>query len=432
MHLNYRNFLIVFFCSLLFANDSLAEVIILPPIGSASSRKVPLAVPDFFDKRNPGRVQPSAKEMAKLLSRALDFHGFFRLIPKKSYGGSHDQDWRQLGAEFVVIGQYDMDSVGIKLELRLLNVHENRMILGRRYRGKWIKNKQVVLKFCDDVISKLTGERGISSSKISYISDETGYKEVFVADVMGENIRQITHHRGIVASPRFSPDVKKLTYTSYHHNNPDLYLTELSENNKFTRAISRRKGLNFAPSWMPDGRKMIICLKSESGTDLFMMTTKGKKLAKMTNDSGSNVSPSISPNGKQVAFVSDRSGRPQIYVMDIRTKAVKRITYKGTYNSEPNWSPKGDWIVYTGRYRGNNHLFLIKPKGGSPRRLTNSGGDHETPCWSPDGRQIVFSFSRKNEKRLCRIFKNGTGKKTLFNLSGKQKSPQWSARVKIN
>jgi len=411
--------------TLLLSFSSPAEAIVYLDITSANFRKVKMAVPYFVDKKRPDVIQDGGRKMADLLGRALAFHGFVDIIPASAYGGAQTWDWPALGAEYTILGQYEMTNDGLVLEMRLNEMQTGNMILGRRYQTPISRHQENIKKFCDEAILQLTGERGVSQSQIAFVSTVTGHKEIWLADVLGDNIRQVTQHEYLAVSPRFSPDNKWLAYTSYHKNNPNLYITELSVL-KSTRAISRQKGLNMAPAWSPDGKVIALTLSKSVNPDIYLIDINGNELRRLTSGEGANVSPTWAPDGKKLAFVSDRSGSPQIYVMDVASKAVQRITYVGNENTTPSWSPKGDWIAYTGRVSGHTQILMIKPEGGAPLQLTQTAGDHESPSWAPDGRQLVFSRKRNNKQEICAIFKNGMGLRSLFSLKGAQSSPQWS------
>ncbi len=412
-----------FLVALFWAGPALGRVYL--DITATELRKVPMAVPYFIDKTASSNPLPAGKEMADIMSRGLSFHGFIKVEPPDRYQGRQDSDWQGLGVDFTVLGQYKITANDIVLELRLINLAEGRMLLGRRYRGKISKNREMILKFCDEIILSLTGQRGISRTQISFVSDQSGKKEIYLADVLGDNIRQVTHHHDLAVSPRFSPNGKRLAYTSYHHGNADLYITNLTQK-LTTRPISRRKGLNMAPAWAPDGKSMVLTLSKDGSPDLYQINTRGVILRRITANAGINVSPNWSPDGKQLAFVSDRSGKPQIYVMEMKNKHVRRLTYEGIYNTSPSWSPQGDKIAYTGDYQGNYNIFMISPQGGPSTRITRSWGSHEAPSWSPDGNQLVYTRTRNDEKKICAIFKNGKWMRELFKMNGNQSFPQWS------
>ena len=400
-------------------------------ITSPTLQKIPFAVPYFINMSKQGPpVEEGGKEMADILSRALEFHGFVTVIDPLLYKGNQSNEWESHGADFAIFGQYlHTDADEVTMELRLIEAGTGRMLMGRRYRGEWDKRKYMALRYCDEIIRELTGERGVSLTKIAYISDKSGHDEVYISDILGDEIRQVTMHRSITVSPRYSPDGLKLAYTSYHKSNPNLYITDLRQS-KYTVPISRRKGLNIAAAWAPDGEKLAITLSEDGNPDLYVIDTEGVILNKLTDHEGINVSPSWSPDGKKIAFVSDRSGSPQIYVMDLETEKVQRITYVGSYNTTPAWSPKGDLIAYSGFFESMYHIYTISPEGGRPTRVTHYWGDHESPSWSPDGRQIVFSRKRNNKQKLYAILKNGSALREIISDEGELAYPRWSPRSK--
>jgi TolB protein len=413
-------------CCLLFSNAEAARVYL--DITSPDFRKVPFAVPYFADKNRPGKITKTDRDMAKLLTRALEFHGFISVVPPEKYNGRQDTDWVNLGVDYAITTVYETTPEKITYEFRLINIDDGRMVTGKRYKGPIAKRHEMVLKFCDEVVYQLTGEQGISRTQIAFVSKADGFKEVFVADVLGENIRQITRHKGLAVSPKFSPDGRLLAYTSYHPGNPNLYVTNL-EVGKTTRAISRRPGLNLAPAWSPDGKTMVLTLSKDGNPDLYLINTRGDILDRLTRNAGINVSPTWSPDSQKIAFVSDRSGSPQIYIMEMQTRKVRRITFQGNDNTEPSWSPKGDLIAYSGLYESRYQIFTVRPEGGQPVQLTWYRDDHESPSWSPDGRQIVFTRRHNNDRDISAVFRNGTGLRTLFKLDGHQESPEWSVRT---
>ena len=412
-----------------FLLTSMAQARVYLDITSPDFRKVPFAVPYFVNKNKAGALNEKDLDLTSLLTKALEFHGFISVIPPQRYGGSVNTDWHKLGVDFAIITDYEIAGDTITYEFRLFDITANKMIFGKRYKGPLGLQEKIILRFCDELIYQLTGERGISLSNITFSSEVAGgYKEIFVADVLGRHIKQITRHKSLAVSPKFSPDGTLLAYTSYHPGNPNLYITNWEEA-KTTKAISRHSGLNLAPAWSPNGKTMVITLSLDGNPDLYLINTTGTILDRLTNNLGINVSPTWSPDGKHLAFVSDRSGTPQIYIMNVKTKSVRRITFQGSDNTEPSWSPDGEWITYSGLYEGHYQIFIIKPEGGQPLQLTWLRDDHESPSWSPDSRQIVFSRRHNNDRDICTVFKNGTGLHALFRLEGDQATPEWSTRM---
>ncbi len=405
-----------------------AEAKVYLDITASGSRKINMAVPWFSNSAQPGELQAFGRELASILEKALEFHGIIAIIPNQNYAGNNNPDWKQLGADYTVLGSYAMSPAGVNYEMRLLDVAGGAMILGKQYTGTAEQKQDIIFKFCDSVIKELTGEEGIATSQIAFIADSTGTKEAYLTNILGDKVRQVTRHKNLVVSPRFTPNGQNLSYTSYHKGNQNLYITNLNQSTR-TQVLSKRKGMNLGPAWSPDGQRMILTLSQDGNPDLYLLDRQGNIIEQLTRRTGINVSAAWSPDGNTIAFVSDRSGKPQIYLMDINTRNTKRLTFKGTENAEPSWSPKGDLLAYSSLTSGSYQICTIAPQeGATPLQVTKDSGHHESPDWSPDGKQLIFSKRVGNNQRIFAILKNGSYQRQLFSIKGNQTSPRWSTK----
>lgn len=403
-----------------------SEARVYMDITSPETRKIQFAVPWFSSTG----VQDNklSKSLADDLAKALKFHGIIAIIPTSKYNGSQSADWKQFGADFVVLGKYGLKGDDLKLEVRMIDVSNGEMLMGKSYTGTKKQQHSMLFKYCDTVIKEITGINGIASSKIAFVSQKNKRKDVFLTDILGKKFRQVTRHNNLVVSPRFTPDGNHLTYTSYHTGNQNLYITDLRQN-KTTRVLSRRSGMNLAPAWSPKGNEMILTLSKDGNPDLYRLDRRGQILDRVTKNTGINVSPTFSPDGKTVAFVSDRTGKPQLYLMKMNTKKVQRLTFEGSENAEPSWSPTENLIVYSSLTEGVYQLFTIEPKSGAkPTQITHDLSHHESPSWSPDGNQIIFTKRDGAKHKIYGIMKNGSFQRRLFSLPGSQTYPQWSGK----
>ncbi|MBW2658996.1 MAG: PD40 domain-containing protein [Deltaproteobacteria bacterium] len=408
------------------AHSAIAAGRVYLDITAPETRKINMAVPWFTSKNTANQNKSRGSELADTLAKALKFHGIISILPTKNYGGSHTADWKKQGVDYAVLGQYTASGDSLKLEMRLLDVASDEIIMGKSFSGSRKKKEEMLYKFCDHIIKTFTGNEGIANSKIVYVSRVKKIKEVYLTDILGKKVRQITRHRNLTVSPRFKPGGNFLTYTSYHTGNQNLYITDLRQS-RTTRVLSRRKGLNLAPAWSPDGKYMILTLSVSGTPDLFLLDSKGKIIEQLTRKTGINVSPTWSPDGNHIVFVSDRSGKPQLYHMDLKSRKINRLTFEGIENAEPNWSPTDNTIVYSSLRDGVYQLFMLKPlEGGEPVQLTTDLSHHESPAWSPDGNQIIFAKRDGKDNHIYAILKNGSYQRRILNLPGSQTYPQWS------
>lgn len=427
--INFRRkhaLLIVYVSILFFAHNAFCADRDYIDITTDKIRKIKFAVPWFQNKNLPGQKQRLGRDLADVLAKALKFHGIITILPTADYGGVQNVEWKQYGVDFAALGSYSISADSIKLEMRLFEVAGNEIIMGKSFSGTMQQKDQMLFRFCDSVLEALTGIPGVAETRIAFVNRQKNVKEVFLTDILGRKFRQVTRHKHLTVSPRFVPGGTNLTYSSYHSGNQNLYITDLRQN-KITRALSRRKGLNLAPAWSQDGKYMILTLSKSGNPDLFMLDNKGHILEQLTSRSGINVSPTLSPDKNHLVFVSDRSGRPQLYHMDMRSRKQRRITFEGSENAEPHWSPTGNSIVYSSLRDGVYQLFTTNPLTDDlPKQLTKDMSHHESPCWSPDGNQVIFAKRDGKRTQIYGILKNGSYQRRLFTLSGSQTYPQWS------
>ena len=75
--------------------------------------------------------------------------------------------------------------------------------------------------------------------------------------------------------------------------------------------IANFQGLNSAPAWSPDGRKLAIVLSKDGNSQIYSVNADGSGLQRITQSSGIDTEPRYSADGSSIYFTSDRGGSPQ-------------------------------------------------------------------------------------------------------------------------
>lgn len=331
--------------------------------------------------------------------------------------------WLNAGFDLLVRSEYSLKGEQLTIEFRLFDVVTHKLITAKRYLGTAKDLRRFSHSFADEILRSITGEKGPFTTRIAYVSTQTGNKEIYVMDWDGNNPLPLTKNGSINLNPDFSSDGREIIFTSYKRGNPDLYRRSLSHTEEVV--LSSRKGLNITGSWSPDGRKIALALSKDGDAEIYTLDKDGGHPTRLTVNRALDLYPTWSPDGKKLAFVSDRLGNPQIFIMNADGGEVRRLTTSGTYNVNPRWSPKGDKIAYSRMTKGGFNIYTIAPDGSSDTQLTVDG-NNENPAWSPDGRFICFSSKRSSGNGVYVMRADGTGQTKVTQGKGTYFQPAWS------
>ncbi len=400
--------------------------------------KIPVAVPVFksLSEESAGKEIPVTA--SDLVKEFLAFTGYFKMIDREAFledlqvkgitGPKINFDnWRDIGAELLITGGVTIKGDQLQIEFRLFDTFKSELLFGKRYKGRLDDQRKIVLRFCSEMVYRLTGKRGVFESMIAFVSTATGNKEVFTCEFDGYDVKQATQSKSLTLFPAWSPDGSSIAYTSYKNDKPEIFIKHLRDRTEKRISFD---GINITPVWMSGKKQMGATLSFEGDEEIYLLTESGKIDKRLTKNWGIDVSPTFSPDDKMMAFVSNRFGSPQIFIQNLDTGAVRRLTYEGKYNTQPEWSPAGDRIVYSGMEKGQINIFVINTDGGDIKQLTRDAGSNESPSWSPDGSLIVFSSTRTGKSRIFVMTASGTDQRALLTLSGEQTDPAWSPSFK--
>ncbi len=404
-------------------------------INAPSVQKFKIAIPDFKDLGSQDKRPALAPMLPEVISNDLDLSGYFSPMDKEgfleedegatSFENIRFRNWSVIGAELLVLGTYTCIGSSLEVEIRLFDVFSGRQILGKRVLGDVSHYRNLMHRLSNEIIEKLTGHAGIFLTKVAFVSNASGHKEIYTCDYDGHNVRQITSDKSIALLPRWSPDGKKIGYTSYKEGGPMFYLKDIASGS--VRRLSGKTGLNIGASWSPDRGKIALTLSPNGNPDIFTIDLNGNVIKRLTNYWGIDVSPSFCPDGSKIAFVSNRTGSPQIFVLDLMSGKEERLTGFGEdkYNTSPSWSSLNR-IAFVSMNEGHFDIFTMDMDGNRLTRLTDNQGNNEEPCWSPDGRYIVFSSDRDGPYRLYIMNANGQNQRKITFFDGDHTSPSWA------
>ncbi len=350
-----------------------------------------------------GRDSQQMGEMiTAIISDDLHYSGLFR--PLGPEAAESDTAAISFGIEGSLEGRLPGTAVTAAeaapvLSLKLLSYPGRQLMLGKRYRPLAGQMRASAHHFINEVIRLLTGEPGISLTRIVFARGSADRRDIWCVDYDGENLLRLTANRTLNLFPTWSPDGKQVAFMSWREGQQGTYLLDTATGG--VRLVSESPGSNLGPAWHPDGTELLVSLSKVGQHEIYRMDLRGRIKRRLTISPAIEVSPTWSPNGRDIVFTSDRSGTPQLYIMDADGSGRRRLTYEGRYNDSAAWSPSGEQIVYACRESDLTQLILIESTGENRRILTEeSWRNCEDPAWAPDGRHLVFASDRTGVFKL--------------------------------
>ncbi|MDD2677452.1 MAG: biopolymer transporter Tol [Methylacidiphilaceae bacterium] len=267
---------------------------------------------------------------------------------------------------------------------RLVDRHQKTPPVERTFAGDL---RRIAHEFADMVTQQVTGVAGFATSRVAFISQETGYKELYVMDIDGANVQRITADRSISAHPRWSHDGSLLVYTSYRSGYPDVYIVKLG---KRTRSrVAFFPGINSGAAFSPDDLTLALTLSKDGNPEIYLMPVDGGVPRRLTRNRATNTSPCWSPDGQEIVYTSDERGSVQLFVISAQGGSARRLLTGNAYSSEPDWSPDGKNIAYAARIAGEFQIGEYALSSATAVVLSSGGG--EDPSWTRNSRHLVFA-----------------------------------------
>lgn len=401
MKLKYLLALILCFC----AGNVRAELQI--DVNGAMRDPLPIAFPEMIHEGF--WIGQYAKRIRNVVIADLERSGLFRIIPENSYiqeltsinQEPNFTDWKAINAHALVQSAVTQtDEQHLKVEFRLWDVFSQSQLKGQSFTTTKDNWRRVAHVIADAIYERLTGEKGYFDTRIVYVS-ETGpatrrIKRLAIMDQDGENHKFLTSGVAMALTPRFSPNLQKITYMSYSGTSPKVYILDLETGRQ--ELLGNFPGMTFAPRFSPDSKKVLLSFASGGNTEIYEMDLQNRTSRQLTKHPAIDTSPSYSPDGSQIVFNSDRGGNQQLYVMNADGSDVRRISFGAGRYATPVWSPRGDYIAFTKMANGRFYIGVMFPDG-SGERVLAEGYLVEGPTWSPNGRVLMYFRQEKGDRR---------------------------------
>ena len=398
-------------------------VLTIEIIGSGANQ-FPIAIVPF---RAEGGLP---QQLTPVISADLARSGVFRAIdagglnpPPSEPQEVNYPTFRARGADAVVIGTVAPQPDGrYEVRFRLMDVQKQAQLAGFAYTASREQLRHTAHKIADVIYEKLTGDKGVFSTRIAYVAKNGKRFELQVADADGYGAQTILQSGEPIISPSWSPDGTRLAYVSFEQKKPVVYVQSLTTGAR--RAVANFWGSNSAPTWSPDGRRLAVVLTKDGGSQIYVVGADGGEATRLTRSTAIDTEPNFSPDGQLLLFTSDRGGSPQIYGMSTSGSDVRRLTFEGTYNVSPRFNPDGKSFTFIQRNGGRFNVAVQDLATRQVQVLTDGTVD-ESPSFAPNGRMILYATEVRGRGILSAVSSDGRVKQRLTANAGDVREPAW-------
>jgi serine/threonine protein kinase len=206
-----------------------------------------------------------------------------------------------------------------------------------------------------ETIMPTSTPRGGGYSQLAFASDRSGTPQIWLVNVDGTGLKQITDIQQGACQPDWSPDGEQIVFISPCDEFKEIY----------------------------------------DGAGLFLINVDGTGLVPLPSAGSGDYDPAWSPDGAKIAFTSLRnSNRPQIFVMNLSNFTVAALSVGENRDMQPSWSTDGSKIAFVSTRNGPYQIWTMDADGTDQQRFSASGNLKNTyPAWSLDGQVIIFTQS---------------------------------------
>jgi TolB protein len=390
-------------------------------ISGVGANQLPVGIAKFREEDKSGQA------ISGIVRADLERSGAFRIVDSN---GDFDEntrpnftDWRGRGADAFVAGSAARLADGrFDVRYKMWDVVKGSDLGGQALAVVSADLRLAAHRIADAVYEQLTGDKGVFSTRIAYVTRVANRYTLRITDADGEGGQVALNSTQPIISPAWSPDGKSLAYVSFESGKAVVWSQDVGSGER--RAIANFRGSNSAPAWSPDGKTLAVTLSRDGTSQIYLMDGSGGNLRRITQSSAIDTEPVFTPDGKAIYFVSDRGGSPQIYRVSSSGGNADRVTFAGNYNISPALSPDGRTLAYVNR-NGNEFKVTTMDLAGGATRVVSDTVDDESPSFAPNGKLIIYATRAQGRDVLMTTTLDGRIRTRLLSSGVDVREPIW-------
>ena len=247
--------------------------------------------------------------------------------------------------------------------------------------------------------------------------------------------------------PSISPNGEQIAFQSNRSGRFEIFV--MNVDGSHVAQVTHSPGDNVTPDWAPDGKRIVFAANPSDGkqdvSNLFIVNVDGSERTQLTNDGNDNSHPHWSARMDRIFFNSGRSTPTgdvaDVFSMQPDGSDIQQHTHCAAACTFPSLSPDGKYIVYRKTLLSpgldwqlhpserNSEIFVADINGGHERNVSRDAAFDGWPRWSPDGQRIAFSSNRAGPASVAQIFvvnRDGSHLRPVSTGPWSHAQPSWS------
>lgn len=220
--------------------------------------------------------------------------------------------------------------------------------------------------------------------------------DIYVINVDGSGIQNLTQSQGDDTEPDWSPDGSRIIFTSDRINNlRQIFIVDIAceepptscqfQNEPFN--FSQGYAVEYSASWSPDGSSIAVTTSINNARGrIFIRSAGGGEPSRLDRSDTIIGADHLdwSPDGQVIAFTWLQPTLNEIYFVPVDDPGRREKLTNSAGNKFPEFSPDGNWIVFTSTRDQNPEIYLMSSTGANETNLSQSpGSQDQDPAWQP-------------------------------------------------
>jgi Tol biopolymer transport system component len=250
---------------------------------------------------------------------------------------------------------------------------------------------------------------------VFYREDSDGFAQTWVADKDLSDQEQLTSKSADSGWAVWKPGGAKLAFESNRADpNPDdpnaiIDIFTMNPDGSGIVKLTHSEDVSGDPGWSPDGKKIAFSSDRRNGAwrrEIYMMDADGtnvRRLTKLPEKAEFDGAPRFSPDGRRLVFTryinESAPVRSALFTVRVDGGGLKQLTPWGNGAGDADWSPGGKKLVFEAypSPKSYGEVYTVQADGEHLKNLTDNGrsGGSSDPVWSPNGHKILFPQARE-------------------------------------